>query len=165
MKRRSLADIPCSIARALDIVGEWWTPLILRDVLYGLHRFEELAEDLPIARNILSDRLKTLVAHDVLEKVIYADAPARYEYHLTDKGRELFGVLMALMAWGDRWEAGEDGPPVSATCRHCGEVSQAVVACGSCGVEWTLDAVELRPNLGQDIPRTTVSLDAASSSA
>ena len=93
----------CSVARSLDIVGEWWTLLIVRNIMFGQRRFEAIQADLGIARNILSDRLNTLVAHEVVERVKYQEHPERYEYHLTEKGRDLYPVVAALMAWGDKW--------------------------------------------------------------
>src|SRR2546425_10955836 len=103
MKRTSLERHPCSIARTLDIAGEWWTPLIVRDVAYGLRRFNELEEDLGISANVLSDRLETLVREGILETRAYQARPQRSEYVLTRKGMDLVPALIALMRWGDRW--------------------------------------------------------------
>src|SRR4029079_16151899 len=89
---------------------EWWTPLVLRNIMMGQRRFDQIQADLGIARNILSDRLSTLVAAGVLTREQYHDAPVRYEYRLTEMGSDLFGSLMALMAWGDRWLR-PGGPP------------------------------------------------------
>src|ERR1035441_10597672 len=100
MKRTALGHHPCSIARTLDVAGEWWTPLILRDVAYGVRRFAELQEDLGISANVLSDRLETLVAEGILERAVYRQRPERHEYRLTEKGRELLPALLALMQWG-----------------------------------------------------------------
>lgn len=123
----------CSIARALDIVGEWWTPLILRDVFRGIRRFEELQTSLGIARNILSDRLSTLVEGGVLERRRYQEHPARYEYRLTDMGRDYYRVLLALKQWGDRWLAEDEGPPVTLIHASCGHEVTPVLACSHCG--------------------------------
>ncbi|HEX3452697.1 MAG TPA: helix-turn-helix domain-containing protein, partial [Solirubrobacteraceae bacterium] len=113
MKRTSLNDHPCSIARSLEVVGEWWTPLILRDVFYGLRRFGDLQEDLGISANVLADRLATLVREGVLETRVYRERPERREYVLSEKGRELLPALLALMRWGDRWGwQDEAGAPV-----------------------------------------------------
>ena len=132
VKRSSVGHFPCSIARALDVVGEWWTPLVLRDVFLGRRRFEEIQSDLGIARNILSDRLATLVEHGVLERVRYQEHPERFEYRLTPMGADLFGVLMSLMAWGDRWLS-PDGPPATLVHQQCGNETHAVVVCECCG--------------------------------
>src|SRR6266700_5560081 len=102
MLNRDYEGQNCSIARALEVVGERWTLLIIRDVLLGLHRFDQLQESLGIARNVLTDRLNRLVDEGVLERVPYSERPERFEYRLTNKGRELGVPLLALMQWGDR---------------------------------------------------------------
>src|SRR5579885_326821 len=110
MRRKSFASMECPVARTLDVVGEWWSLLILRDALRGRRRFEEFQESLGIARNILSRRLKQLVAAGLLEKRCYSERPRRYEYRLTDKSRDLFPVLTTLMVWGNRWACPAQGP-------------------------------------------------------
>ena len=102
MRGISFGDMACSVARPLGVVGERWTLLILRDAFNGVRRFEDFQESLGIARNILTDRLQTLVAQGVLEKRRYQEHPERFEYRLTAKGRDLFPVLVALMQCGDR---------------------------------------------------------------
>ncbi len=134
----------CSVARTLDIVGEWWTLLIVREIMLGQCRFEEIQADLGIARNILSDRLNTLVEHDIVERVKYMDHPERYEYLLTEQGRDLFPVIAALMAWGDRWAAPE-GPPLLLKHR-CGRHGNAQVVCSECGEPMGID--DVRANVG-----------------
>ena len=136
VKRSSVAHVNCSIAQSLEIVGEWWTPLVLRSVFMGHQRFESIQSDLGIARNILSDRLGTLVDHGVLTKVRYCDRPERYEYRLTPMGEDLFGVMAALMAWGDRWLAPE-GAPATIVHDTCGAPTRAQVVCAECGTEMT----------------------------
>ena len=103
VKRSSLQHLDCSIARSLDLIGEWWTLLVVRDVFFGLHRFDAIRDDLGISRNILTDRLHTLVEGGVLERRPIESG--HHEYHLTAKGRDLYPVLMAIMQWGDTWEA------------------------------------------------------------
>ena len=103
VKRTSLQHHPCSIARTLDAAGEWWSPLILRDVAYGVRRFRELQENLGVSANVLADRLETLLSEGLLETRVYQQRPERHEYHLTEKGLDLVPALLALMAWGDRW--------------------------------------------------------------
>jgi DNA-binding HxlR family transcriptional regulator len=103
MQHKSLADARCPIARSIDVVGEWWTILILRDAFRGLRRFDEFQASLGIARNLLSRRLKRLVDAGILDKRPYSTRPLRHEYRLTGKGRALHPVLMLLMAWGNRW--------------------------------------------------------------
>jgi DNA-binding HxlR family transcriptional regulator len=109
MLNRDYEGQNCSIARALEVVGERWTLLIIRDLLLGLHRFDELQESLGIARNVLTDRLNRLVDEGVLERVLYSERPERYEYHLTKKGLDLNIALTALRQWGDEYVS--DKPP------------------------------------------------------
>ena len=133
---KSLSDLHCSVARSLDVIGERWTMLVLRDAFNGLTKFEEFAESLPIARNILAARLKTLVDHGVLEREQYQERPPRYAYHLTKKGADLYPVLIALLNWGDEYLAGSDGPPVLLAhheCDHSAARPESVVVCTGCG--------------------------------
>src|SRR5215470_15002150 len=102
MLKREYEGQNCSIARALEIVGERWTLLIVRDVFLGLRRFDQFQESLGIARNVLTDRLNRLVDEGILERVLYSDRPERYEYRLTQKGRDLLLPLTALRQWGDK---------------------------------------------------------------
>src|ERR671922_450837 len=109
----------CSIARAMEILGERWTFLVLREAFYGVRRFSEMQRNLGIARNILSTRLQTLVAAGILERRLYREEPERYEYRLTEAGRDLYPAVIAIMRWGDTYLS-ESGPPV--VLRHsCGE--------------------------------------------
>jgi DNA-binding HxlR family transcriptional regulator len=133
MRGISLSDLDCSIARTLDIVGERWTLLVLRDAFNGVRRFDDFAATLPIARNVLTSRLQTLVEHGILRRDRYQERPARYEYRLTPKGLELYPVLVALLQWGDRHLAGEDGPPTEIVHRGCGYHAEAAVICTGCG--------------------------------
>src|SRR3954467_7970500 len=103
MQRASFREMHCSVAQCLEIVGEWWTMLIVRDAFLGVHRFDDFRERLGIARNVLAQRLSKLVEVGVLEKRAYQDHPPRYDYVLTDKGRDLWPVLTALRQWGDRY--------------------------------------------------------------
>ena len=102
MRRKTFAHMNCSIARALEQIGEWWTFLIVREALMGTRRFDRFQSNLGIARNILAARLKKLVARGILERAAAPGDPRRGEYRLTEKGRALFPVLMALREWGDR---------------------------------------------------------------
>lgn len=101
MLKRDYEGQNCSIARTLEVVGERWTLLIVRDVFLGLRRFDQLQESLCVARNVLADRLNRLVEHGILQRVPYSEHPPRFEYRLTDKGRELNVALTALRQWGD----------------------------------------------------------------
>jgi DNA-binding HxlR family transcriptional regulator len=101
MRWRDIGDLTCSVARALSVVGDRWTLLILRDAFLGVRRFEDFQDDLGTTRHRLADRLRKLVEHGVLERVRYAERPPRFEYRLTEKGRELNVALTALRQWGD----------------------------------------------------------------
>ena len=125
----------CSIQGALEIVGEKWSLLVLREAFFGIRRFDDFQRALGCARNLLSQRLGKLVEQGVLERVAYREPGQRrrYEYQLTQKGRDLLPVLVALMQWGDRWTADEDGPPVELLHRGCGDAVHAVLACDEHG--------------------------------
>ena len=133
MRRTSFRDWPCSIARTVDLLGDWWSPLILRDACMGARRFEQFQESLGIGRNVLAVRLRCFVDEELFEKRKYHDRPARYEYVLTEKGADLFGVLAAMMRWGDRWLDGGEGPPAVLRHRGCDSVTHAEVVCAVCG--------------------------------
>src|SRR3954453_3934460 len=101
MQRTPFSDMACSLARSLDIAGEWWTPLILRDLWLGRRRFDEIQGNLEVSRKLLAARLETRVREGTVERRLYQDPPPRHEYLLTDKGKELVEPLMALISWGD----------------------------------------------------------------
>lgn len=124
--------MPCSLARSLEAVGEWWTLLIIRDCFLGITRFDHFQTRLGIARNVLSDRLDTLVDHQVVERHAYQEHPPRYDYLLTDKGRALWPVLTALQEWGDQWGGWEDLAAVERVHTPCGHPTQLVPTCASC---------------------------------
>ncbi|WP_455361012.1 winged helix-turn-helix transcriptional regulator [Streptomyces sp. SYSU K21746] len=106
-QRTSLGDANCAIAQALDVVGDWWTLLIVRDAARGVHRFDALQRELGMSRKVLAERLRLLVDAGVLTREPYQDRPVRYEYRLTPRGRALVPVLVALQDWGDTWVLGE----------------------------------------------------------
>jgi DNA-binding HxlR family transcriptional regulator len=126
----------CSIAKSLELVGERWTMLVLREAFSGRRRFDEMAEDLNIARNVLTNRLQRLVEEDVLRKVRYQERPERFEYRLTEKGLDLWPVLIALMRFGDRYYA-PDGPPVLLAHKDCGGAVDGHLTCERCGARLT----------------------------
>lgn len=123
----------CSIARTLELVGERWTILVLRDAFLGVRRFDEMQRDLGIARNVLAARLERLVAEGILEKVPYQERPLRYEYRLTDKGLDLWPIVVELMQWGDRYTAPAAGPPIVIRHRDCGGILGERRICTGCG--------------------------------
>ena len=133
MRRTSFAGMNCSVAGALEILGEWWTFLVLRDAFLGVRRFEDFQRRLGIARNVLAARLQTLVAHGVLERRRYQERPERFEYRLTAKGLDLYHVLLSLMEWGDRWTGKEGAPPLVLVHRACGHESAPHLVCDHCG--------------------------------
>ncbi|HWF75050.1 MAG TPA: helix-turn-helix domain-containing protein [Solirubrobacteraceae bacterium] len=122
----------CSVARTLEIVGEKWALLAVREVFLGNRRFDEMVRRTGAPRDTLAARLKTLVAGGILERRQYSEHPARYEYRLTQAGRELYPVIMTLMRWGDRHLAGEEGPPrmLEHTCGHRFVPGLVCEACG-----------------------------------
>ena len=147
MQRTSFAGMACSIARTLDVIGEPWSPLVLRDVWAGFTRFDQIQADLGISRKVLTERLNHLVERGVLERRPYDRRP-RYEYVLTEKGTELLDVLMVMAGWGDRWLAGEAGPPVLYRHRACGEISRGDLRCDHCGEPMRAADVDLQPGPG-----------------
>jgi DNA-binding HxlR family transcriptional regulator len=122
----------CSVARTLDIVGEKWALLVVREVFLGDRRFDEMARRTGAPRDTLAARLRTLTAAGILERRPYSEHPARFEYHLTAAGRDLYPVIVTLMRWGDTYLAGEHGPPL--VLEHtCGHTLAAQVVCEACG--------------------------------
>ena len=134
----NLSAMQCSVARTLDVIGDKWSLLILRDAFYGVRRFDDFRLDLGVARNILTDRLNKLVDHGVLERVPYEERPPRYEYRMTTKGRDLLPVLLVMMKWGDRWATDESSAPTTLTHTTCGHKTEAVAVCSECGDELKL---------------------------
>src|ERR1019366_7206888 len=132
MERKSFADMECSIAQCLEIVGEWWSMLLVRDAFLGVTRFDALQRRLGISRNILRQRLTWLVEAGFFVREPYSEHPPRYDYRLTDKGRDLWPVLTAMRQWGDHYSA-PSGPPPVVTHKGCGSSADAVLGCGSCG--------------------------------
>ena len=145
-RRTSFSDMSCSIARTLEVVGEWWTMLIVRDAFLGVRRFEEFQRRLGIARNVLTVRLDRLVEEGIFERRRYQERPERYEYRLTEKGLDLYPVVVSLMRWGDRWSPASGGPSVVLV--HDGHDAHPVLACGQCGEELTARGVHPRPGPG-----------------
>jgi DNA-binding HxlR family transcriptional regulator len=131
MERKSFSEMHCSVAQCLEAVGEWWSLLIVRDAFLGVTRFDEFQQRLGISRGVLNQRLVRLVDADVLAKVPYSDRPPRYDYRLTDKGRDLWPVVTAMRQWGDKYAA-PAGPPVRLIHEDCGEISEAHLVCSTC---------------------------------
>jgi DNA-binding HxlR family transcriptional regulator len=144
---RTYEDQVCSIARSLEVVGERWTILIIRDAFLGVRRFDDFQESLGVSRGVLTNRLKRLVDEGILERRRYQEHPPRYEYRLTDKGRDLWPATMGLLKWGDRYLA-EDGPPRLFFHRDCGGEMTERLTCSKCGAELTVRDVEQKPGPG-----------------
>ena len=141
---------PCSVARTLAAVGDAWSILIVREALYGVTRFSDFVERTGAQRTVVSARLKGLVGEGILERVAYSDHPSRFNYVLTEKGRDLAPALFALAAWGDRWLATEEGRPIDLV-HTCGHHADATVVCGHCDAR--LDANEITATAGPGYPR------------
>ena len=135
------------MAAALDVVGDRWTLLILRDIFRGVRRFSQLHDDLGIAKNLLAERLGRLVDDDIVHKVAYCDRPPRYEYRLTQRGQELSPTLVALMSWGDRW-CNDGEPPTVLVHDRCDTPLEQMVLCPAC--DETVDAIHIRSRAGTD---------------
>jgi DNA-binding HxlR family transcriptional regulator len=145
VQRTSFQDVNCSVAQCLEVVGEWWSLLIVRDALFGVSRFDDFQSRLGISRNVLNQRLTHLVDHGVLEKVAYQDHPPRYDYRPTAKGVELWRVVDAMRQWGDRWAA-PDGPRIEMVHRSCGHRADVVPTCPVCGE--VVEGPDVQPVLG-----------------
>jgi DNA-binding HxlR family transcriptional regulator len=150
MQRLPDTGFPCPVARVTDLIGDPWTPLLLRDAMFGVRRFEDFHRYQGIGRNTLSGRLRRLVEAGVLETRLYQDYPPRKEYLLTDKGRELFGVVAAMLAWGERWLDDGAGELVEVHHRHCGQAVRAESVCSCCGEP--LDVADVDFRLGAGFP-------------
>ena len=140
------------------VMGDWWTPLILRDVFLGIDRFDDLAADLGISRNLLTQRLKHLVSKGLLVKEPYQTRPPRYVYQLTQAGTELVPVLLALMAWGDRWAHPPEGTPIRIVHETCGQRCEAVIRCDACGGGLQAEDIRALPGPGGARKRGTMVL-------
>ena len=140
MRRTRFDDWPCPIARATDLIGDWWTPLIMREAFSGRRRFEEFQTALDAPRAVLTTRLKRLCSEGMLERVAYQQSPPRYEYRLTDKGRAFWDVLAAMWRWGSDWLWPDDtGSPVVLKDRETDRVVRPLVV-----DEETCDRVDVR---------------------
>ncbi|MFD6277641.1 winged helix-turn-helix transcriptional regulator [Streptomyces sp. NPDC060209] len=129
-QRTSLADADCAIAQALDVVGDWWTLLIVRDTARGVHRFDALQQELGVSRKVLTERLRLLTDAGVLTRQPYQDRPVRHEYRLTPRGRALLPVLIALQDWGDAWVLG-DGETMATTAEDSKEAARVQALVGT----------------------------------
>lgn len=127
MRRTRFDDWPCPIARTTDLVGDWWTPLVMREAFLGRRRFDEFIDTLGIPRAVLADRLDRLVREGLLRKVAYEERPPRFEYRLTAKGIAFYDVLAAMWRWGSDWQWGDERPPIQLVDRDTGDEVVPVV--------------------------------------
>jgi DNA-binding HxlR family transcriptional regulator len=149
-ERTSFKDFSCSTAQALELVGEWWTLLIVRDAFFGVRRFDEFQRRLGVSRSVLTNRLNRMVEEGILETRAYETRPPRVEYLLTQKGEDLFPVLVALQQWGDRWASAK--PPVVLRHRGCGKLSRPHLVCSACGERVTARDMTAAPGPGASDP-------------
>ena len=159
---KSFSDVPCSVARTVDLIGDRWTLLVLRDVALGVSRFDALQRNLGISRKVLSERLHVLVEQEVVSRAAYQENPPRFDYRLTEKGNDLAMVLVAIQTFGDKWAFGEEGPPMLWRHLGCGEISVPVACCSECGEQVRPgDAVPVRGPSFDDaqLPETAAAID------
>ena len=146
MKWSEIDQQTCSVARTLAVIGDRWSMLIIRDTFLGTRRFEDFCRQLGISRPALTDRLRKLEQQGVMEKQPYQDRPPRFEYRLTEKGLDLYPIIMTMARWGDRWRDDGNGPPLEYKHLSCGHKTQAVMCCSEC--EKPLKAREVLPMVG-----------------
>jgi DNA-binding HxlR family transcriptional regulator len=141
-----------SVKATVELLGDRWTFLVLREAFFGVRRFGHMQRNLGIARTVLSSRLKLLVREGLLERRAYREDPVWYEYRLTGKGRDFYPVALALMQWGDRYLAGESGPPTILHHRACGHDTKPLWTCNHCGEPLDPREVEPRRGPGANVP-------------
>jgi DNA-binding HxlR family transcriptional regulator len=137
----------CSVAAALDVIGEKWSLLVIRELAFGVHRFDAIACNTGAPRDVLTNRLRRLEAAGVVERRQYQERPVRFGYHLTRAGKELRPVLLSIAQWGDRWVVAE---PTTAFTHTCGHDVELVHTCRHCGGEVTGSDLRARPLAGRD---------------
>ena len=121
MRRTRFDQDICPIARTTDLIGDWWTPVVMREAFYGCRRFEQFQERLGVSRATLTERLNRMVEEGMLDRVPYQTNPVRHEYRLTEKGRDFYSVLAAMFRWGDKWLFGDEGASIELIDRTTGE--------------------------------------------
>jgi DNA-binding HxlR family transcriptional regulator len=145
MRWDEINTIECSIARALSVVGDRWTMMIVRDVFLGIRRFDAMQQDLGLTPHRLSHRLSKLVRAGILARVEYEKRPRRFGYRLTEKGIDLFPLIVVLNTWGDRWMAGRAGAPIELVHRNCGHAIEPALTCPGCNEKILPREMSLRP--------------------
>ena len=152
MRWSEIREMKCSVARTLSVIGDRWTLLVLRDTFLGLRRFEDFRHDLRLTRHRLAARLRKLVDDGILVRVQYQDHPRRFEYRLTEKGVDLYPVVVSLLRWGDRWMVGADGPPIELVHQSCGSHVMPTLTCPACKEEVNARTMSARPGPGLKKP-------------
>lgn len=145
MKWQDVGDTECPIARTLSIIGDRWTMLVLRNAFMRVRRFDDFQRSLGVPKHILSMRLKKLVEAQVLERTPYQNAPVRYEYRLTERGKDLHAIILTMAGWGNQWMNEDKGPLMAYVHTDCGHVFHPIVACSECGHEVHANTVMLAP--------------------
>jgi len=143
MRWEELDQQPCSLSRTLSVVGDRWTLLVLRESFLGVRRFDDFEKRLGVTRHVLAERLKKLVEAEVLVKAVYQERPRREEYRLTDKGRDLYPAVLALVNWGDRHMSGAEGAPIRHRHKVCGQLMHGVLVCSECAEPLTARDIAL----------------------
>lgn len=156
MKWDEIGSQTCSIARALGEVGDRWSLLVLRECFLRTRRFKDFVERTGASRNLVADRLEKLVAAGILGRHRYQEHPPRDEYRLTEKGLDLYPVMMALVRWGDRWHDDGRGKPIEHVHRSCGHIMHAEPSCSECGEP--LDPHDVEVRLGPALRDTSTAL-------
>ncbi len=151
MKRVDTSEWPCTIARSVNVLGDHWNLLLIRQACLGTRRFDEFQAELGIGRNILTQRLTRLVDEGLMSRVEYQQSPPRFEYRLTDQGRDAYPILAAMAAWGERWLTGPEGTPLVLHHTACDHDMRAVVVCSECAEP--LDVRDVRAKAGPGVPR------------
>jgi DNA-binding HxlR family transcriptional regulator len=151
VRRTDTSAWPCTIARSVDVLGDHWNLLVIRQACLGTRRFDDFQAALGIGRNILTQRLNRLVDEDIFRRVRYQEHPPRDEYRLTEKGREVYPILAAMAAWGERWLTGPEGTPLVLHHTACDHDMRAVVVCSEC--EEPIDVRKVRATAGPGYPR------------
>lgn len=146
VKRVDTSDWPCTIARSAAVLGDHWNLLLVRQACLSTRRFDDFQRELGIGRNILTRRLNQLVDEGIMQRVEYQSHPPRSEYRLTQQGREVYPILAAMAAWGDRWLSGPDGTPLVLHHTACDHDMHAVVVCSEC--DKPIDVREIRAQPG-----------------
>ncbi|GAV21467.1 putative HTH-type transcriptional regulator YybR [Mariprofundus micogutta] len=141
-------EAPCPIAQLLELLGDRWSLLIIRDAFYGVRRFDGFQQHLGISKKVLTMRLTTLVDAEIMKKERYQSKPERYEYRLTAKGRELFPVLLTMMRWGNRWLVDEGEETVQLLHSNCGEKTEPRMVCSHCEQPITPARIQAVPGPG-----------------